>query len=213
LASMVPRDNEPGVPMVVVETCHNELSGCPNPVIGTAVWRTAVERWVAERNVSERLRARVPGAQVLFHHKFRVSISGCPNGCSRPQIADVGLLGTTRPDVDPALCTACGACAEACPDGAITVDHGPPLFDRTRCLGCKRCSQACACGAILLSGLSARLVLGGKLGRHPRLAVDAGVVDGPDELVRLLDRLADAYIRGAQPGERFSDWYSRWEEP
>jgi anaerobic sulfite reductase subunit C len=212
LASMLPRDNEAGVPMVVVETCHADLSGCPNPVISTSRWREAVERWVDGRNVSERLRARVPGDKVLFHHKFRVSISGCPNGCSRPQIADAGLLGAIRPDVDPALCTACGACAEACPDGAITVDDGPPLFDRSRCLGCKRCHQACACGAIMLSEPAARVVLGGKLGRHPRLAADAGVVTGPDALVALLDRMVDDYIKQARPEERFADWYARREE-
>ena len=209
LANLIPRDNEAGVPMVVVETCHNELSGCPNPVINTTRWREAVEKWVAEKNISERLRARVPGNKVLFHHKFRVSVSGCPNGCSRPQIADVGLLGTVRPDVDPATCRECGACAEACPDGAINIYGGIPAFDRGLCLGCKACAQVCPAGSIIHSEPSARLKLGGKLGRHPRLAEDAGEVKTPEELVGLLDRLVEDYIQHARPEERFADYHAR----
>jgi Fe-S-cluster-containing hydrogenase component 2 len=209
LAHMVPRENEPGVPMVVVETCHHELSGCPHPLIDPTSWRTAVERWIAERNVSERLRARVGGDKIFFHHKFRVSISGCPNGCSRPRIADVGLWGTVRPEADPAECRACAACAEVCPDGAVTVADGPPVFNREACLGCERCREACPSGCILLSEPVVRVALGGKLGRHPRLAVDAGEVKTPEELIALLTRLTDDYIQGARPEERFADWHDR----
>ena len=32
-----------------------------------------------------------------MHHEFRVSLSACPNACSRPQIVDIGLIGAVTP--------------------------------------------------------------------------------------------------------------------
>lgn len=209
LQSMMPRANEPGAPLVIIETCHSKLSNCPNALIDTDVWRVAVEEWVAAANVSERLRARVKDNKILFHHKFRVSISGCPNGCSRPWIADVGVMGCVRPDVSPEDCTSCGACADACPDAAIAVEGGPPLFDRLACLGCMACSRVCPGDCITTSAPEARILAGGKLGRHPHLADTAGKVADPQQLVSFLDVLINAFLDHARPGERFADCWLR----
>lgn len=209
LEQMLPRENSPGVDMLVIENCHNELSGCPNVLINTSDWRRAVEEWAKERNVSERLRAMVKGSRIYFHNKFRVSISGCPNGCSRPQIADVALVGFVRPYLDPENCTACGACAEVCPDEAITVDDGPPVFDLKACQGCTRCRDICPYECIGLSEPGVRIFAGGKLGRHPQLAEYAGEAKNPEEAVGFLEKTVNDYINGAQPGERFADFRLR----
>ena len=84
LASLLPAPNRPGARMVVLETCRAGLSDCPNVLLDTEPWRAAIEAWLAEDKVSERLRARVEEDSVLFHHKLRIALSGCPNGCSRP---------------------------------------------------------------------------------------------------------------------------------
>ena len=210
LQQLMPRENATGVEMLVIEVCHSALSNCPNVLISTEAWKTAIEEWAQQCGISERLRRRVAGETILHHHKFRISISGCPNGCSRPQIADIGLLGFVRPALDPRNCTACGACAAACPDSAITPGDGvAPDFSLSNCQGCRHCRDACAHECISLSPPGVRVLLGGKLGRHPHLAEFACELYQPAELVALLDQLMTEYIDNATPDERFADYLAR----
>jgi len=80
--------------MLSVETCRNELSNCPNVLIETAEWKRTVLQRVEEADISKRLQMRVSGNKVLYHHRIRSSVSGCPNCCSRPQITDFGIVGS-----------------------------------------------------------------------------------------------------------------------
>ena len=93
LEKLVPQPNQAGAEMVIVDTCHCQLSNCPNTLLDPRPWQQAVEAWVRDASVNERLRGLVGGDKILFHHKLRISISGCPNGCSRPQIASFGIVG------------------------------------------------------------------------------------------------------------------------
>ncbi len=209
LMHMVPRDNQAGVDMVVLQTCHNELSNCPNPLIKTSEWKAAIEKWAKDKNISERLRQRIKRDKIFFHDKFKVSISGCPNGCSRPQIADLGLAGYIKPDVNIDECRECGSCAEVCPDEAITVDDGPPVFDRQACQGCLKCRDICPTKCISLSVPGVRISVGGKLGRHPHLAEVTGKADKPEQVIELLDKIINSYIEQGLPDERFADYWLR----
>jgi dissimilatory sulfite reductase (desulfoviridin) alpha/beta subunit len=213
LKSMMPQDNVPGADTVVVETCHGELRECPNLLLTPSEWREAIENWLHENRISERLRARIKGDKVLFHHKFRISISGCPNACSRPQIADLGLVGFVQPEVDPAECKSCGACQETCPDAAIIVDEAPPLFDRISCLGCKKCHEICPHDCIGLSEPGARIMAGGKLGRHPRLAEVIAEAKNTSEMIKLLERMINDFIERSGCEERFGDYWARNKGP
>ena len=206
LTALMPADNRPGARMVILETCHAKLSGCPYEIIDTRDLREQVEDWLKNGEPSERLRKRVKGELILFHHKFRISISGCPNACSRPQIADVGLVGFVIPEVDPEFCSSCGLCKDACPDCAISVSDAPPIFDTEACLGCYRCKEACPEDCIKVSEPGVRVMLGGKLGRHPHLADNIGDIKSPGNLVSILDREIGHYLESAIPGERYSDF-------
>ena len=209
LAAMLPEPNRPGVEMVHLQVCRAVLAECPNRLVDTEPWQRTVEAWLQRDEVSERLRSRVREERILFHHKLRIALSGCPNGCSRPQIADLALVGFVRPRLLEQECLACGACLEVCPDGAVTLEGELPRFDRGACLGCQRCHRACEAGAIQLGPPAMRLYMGGKLGRHPHLARVVAEVADPAEAVARMSRAVEAFLSRARPGERFAAWWIR----
>jgi uncharacterized Fe-S center protein len=51
------------------------------------------------------------------------------------------------PRIDPDECTACGTCAEWCPEGAITVEEHAAI-DAATCIGCGECIATCLEGAV-----------------------------------------------------------------
>lgn len=57
-----------------------------------------------------------------------------------------------HPDIDPHLCTGCGACTTACPEGDILklVNHKAVLVSPSNCVGHGECERACPMGAIKL---------------------------------------------------------------
>ncbi|RJX34234.1 MAG: 4Fe-4S dicluster domain-containing protein [Desulfarculus sp.] len=208
LAGLLPVANRPGAPLLVLEACRAQLSGCPNVILDTGPWQEALEQWLAQADISERLRRRVDGDQVLFHHKLKIALAGCPNGCSRPQIADLALVGAAQPSFDAQACTACGQCAQACPDEAIEIAE-TALWQPQRCLGCLQCSSVCPAGAVNLSPPRARVLMGGKLGRHPQLAREVALVAQPAQAVELFSRAVEQYLTEAPAEERFAAWWQR----
>ncbi len=51
------------------------------------------------------------------------------------------------PTVDSSLCVACGTCADACPQDAITVED-VSVIDASKCVDCGVCVDECPAGAI-----------------------------------------------------------------
>ncbi|MGI5965244.1 MAG: DUF362 domain-containing protein [Candidatus Methanomethylophilaceae archaeon] len=49
--------------------------------------------------------------------------------------------------VDESKCVACGACADVCPEGAITVDD-VAVIDAGKCVDCGACVDECPSDAI-----------------------------------------------------------------
>jgi ferredoxin len=87
--------------------------------------------------------------------RFYALCNCCPCCCfgltvmakyAAPMVAASGHVA----QVDDALCSACGACEEACPFGAIQVD-GRAVVSWETCMGCGVCTGQCPSGAVSLA--------------------------------------------------------------
>lgn len=57
-----------------------------------------------------------------------------------------------NPTVAKGLCVGCGACQDACPNLAVTVESGKAQIMRDQCIRCYCCHEACPHGAMKLKG-------------------------------------------------------------
>ena len=85
--------------------------------------------------------------------------------CHNPE----GLRSGPELQVIPRLCTACGTCVAACPEGAHVIVGGRKEFRRELCKGCGRCARECFSGALVLVGrrMSVREVMDQILADRP----------------------------------------------
>ena len=87
-----------------------------------------------------------------------VFLKGCPLRC-RWCAAPESQASAPELLIDPERCVGCGACVEACPAGAVSIDAaGAVRTDRSRCEGCGACVRACPSGARAISGRTVTLV-------------------------------------------------------
>ena len=52
--------------------------------------------------------------------------------------------------VDVEKCTGCGACVDACPVDAITVENDIAVVDEAECVECGACAEECPNDALSL---------------------------------------------------------------
>lgn len=146
-----------------------------------------------------------PETEATHHTTFKISLAGCANGCSRPHIADLGLIASCAMDYDQEKCVQCGFCVKACPDDALSMETGWPELDKSSCLYCGRCARACAEGALTIGATTFRIVVGGKLGRRPRLARELPGRHDPDAALAIVENCLRLFRQDYRPGVRFGD--------
>jgi dissimilatory sulfite reductase (desulfoviridin) alpha/beta subunit len=190
-----------------VETCFG-LSGCPNRAVVYENLVPKIEDLLARRNLKSFLQEKVKGP-LKMHHEFWVSISDCANACSRPQIADLGLIGARSPKLADDPCSQCGACVQVCRENAISLLEGKPVLDPSRCLSCGQCINACPTGILQEKEKGYRILVGGKLGRHPRLAAEIPGIYGLEKALEMIERSLDLYQQRCRHGERFGEILER----
>jgi dissimilatory sulfite reductase (desulfoviridin) alpha/beta subunit len=158
------------------------------------------------RSLSERLEGRVAASGEAFgpHRKFRISLSFCTNGCSRPQISDIGIIGAVTVRVDAGACTGCGACVAACRENALMLDGPTVSVGDTRCLFCGDCLCACPFDALLPGATGFKVLLGGKLGRHPRLGTELPGIYTEHDIIEIVSHSYHLYA-SYPPDVRFGD--------
>lgn len=191
-----------------VDACFGS-SGCQHQTMASEELVERIEKIMREANLLDFLKARVKG-ELKFHHEFRISIADCPNACSQPQIKDVGILGAVTPAITDIACSACGACSEACKEAAIILTQTGEAsdIDLTRCVHCGSCIAACPTGTLTTGRKGYRVMIGGKLGRHPRLARELPGIFDADSVVGMLAEFLALYKSRSTHGQRFAQLLS-----
>jgi dissimilatory sulfite reductase (desulfoviridin) alpha/beta subunit len=180
-------------------------SGCPRRAVPAAGLLNRLENRLKAAGLLDFLKREVAG-DLKFHHEFRISLAECPNACSQPQIKDIGILAAAAPRISSEACSGCGACVDLCPDGAIDLDDTPrPRIDTDLCMACGHCPRECPTGTLAVGETGYRIQLGGKLGRHPRLARELSGIYGEDQVVAIVDACLDHYKAHSRRGRRFAE--------
>lgn len=183
--------------------------GCPNRANSGKVLLERIEVLLKKENLLDFLKERVHG-DIKYHHEFRVTLAECPNACSQPQIKDIGILGAVVPKITCGECTRCEACIETCIENCIEISNKRtlPEIDHARCLKCGRCVDVCPSGTIVAETKGFRIQLGGKLGRHPRLARELHGIFSGEEVLSIVNDCIAFYKRNSKHGERFAEIFS-----
>jgi len=192
------------VDLYTIKKCFD----CPNRVANLDSLTGALRRIMDDSEFNTRLGARVDTGRPLHHQMFHMAVAGCPNSCSQPQIKDFGIQGQARPVVADG-CDGCGVCAQTCTEKAITVQDGAAVIDRNVCLSCGLCARACPTGVMQIKKTGYRILIGGKLGRHPRLATEMLALAGEEETAGALRRCVEIFLTASRPGERFGSLVDR----
>lgn len=188
-----------------IDSCFGS-GGCTNQANISSDLLEKVEALLIKEDLLTFLKQEVPG-DLKYHHNFRITFADCPNACSQPQIKDIGIIGSCTPLLSDADCTLCDACVEACRENAITIDSTieKPVIDFERCLKCGQCIKACPTGTIAEGGRGFRVQLGGKLGRHPRLARELPSIYSEDDIISIVKYCIEFYKKNSKHGQRFAE--------
>lgn len=194
-----------------VSVCSGS-KGCPHVALSTADLAKELTFLLKQADIPEFLKLSTNG-KIRPHHELRIALSDCPNACSRPQIADIGIIGAVVPGVGDAACTGCNACVRKCPDRAIRLTdtsdgNKTPVIDMNLCQRCGKCVHVCPGRTLEPVQSGFRILLGGRLGRHPRLAMEMPGLHSHDQVVATVKTCLNYYKTHSRNGQRFSHLFS-----
>ncbi len=197
-----------------LDSCFGN-GGCPNSLGNTQHLLEELEKTLEEARLLSFLQERVKGP-LLHSHMFRVAVANCPNACSQVHIKDFGVIAVMKPRVDPKACNGCGECAKACQERAISLKDGKAVITR-ECILCGECIRACPVEAMGEGEKGYRVLVGGKLGRHPTLARTILPLASDMEVVKALKTVLELYKNLNRKGERLGTiiqnmGWERWQE-
>jgi dissimilatory sulfite reductase (desulfoviridin) alpha/beta subunit len=136
--------------------------------------------------------------------KFKFTVSGCPNACSKPLENDFGVTGLMTPVFNVETCDGCRMCVFTCREGAISLDDNmKAVVDWDKCIECRMCIDSCPQDLISEGEVGYRIFIGGKMGRHPKLGYELTQVHREEEVIELAEKTIRWVLENVEPGERF----------
>lgn len=180
---------------------------CPKAAKNWSLLVNKLQAGLSRLKITDKLKQKF--GQVQYHHLPKISVAGCPNGCSRPQIKDFGVMGYVKPLWNGGLCSGCLECVDACLEQALAWNGQEIVINSERCLECGDCLRVCPTRALSPGEIGWRLLQGGRVGRHPRFADVAGAVTEDSEVEAWLLSTMRRFFRESLPGERLSAFLER----
>lgn len=193
-----------------VEVCRAAGGGCPNALTGLETLQRKIEALLRH------LASIAPG-QLLPPGKghasrpLRIALAACPNACSQPQVRAIGLIASIHLHRVTSDCTGCAQCAAVCREGALDATSGVARLDAQHCIGCGQCATVCGHGALQMNVLGFRMLVGGRLGRHPRLASEMPFLLQPADVPEAVGRVLAELVCNAGECEPLSAVAARME--
>lgn len=183
-------------------------NACPKMIATTGELADKIEKLLEAEQIDQYIKSKF-GPRVAKHNTIEIVFSGCPNGCSLPQIKDIAIMGRSKLELIKKHCTACQDCMAVCREGALSVVNGQPHLDQDKCIGCNDCLQVCPLGTIVEVSKGYRLLAGGRLGRHPHLAIEIEAFLTAEEVVPAVKKILDFYKKNSRSRERLADMIRR----
>ncbi|MDY0132948.1 MAG: sulfite reductase [Desulforegulaceae bacterium] len=189
-----------------LEACFGEKN-CKNAIKGSPDFLNKIESLLVKKDILSFLKKNSKG-QIKFHQEFKISVSFCPNSCSRPQIAGIGLIAASKPVITKEPCIQCMECVKVCRERAVFFKQGSLIIDYGKCLYCSDCIKKCPTSTIAETKKGFRVLVGGKLGRHPRLGRDLGEIYSENQVLKIINSAADFMVSQKKGAKRFSDIFN-----
>ncbi len=177
-----------------IKSCRGAEVNCPFLITNSNILADKLRDRLESLHFTEKLMDKIEG-QILPHHTLKLAVAGCPNSCSMPQIKDFGVHALEPVYVDPDCeCTECMKCIETCREDAITIQNGQVSIDKDKCVHCGLCARVCPASSIKASEKKYRVMIGGKVGRHPKFALDVLPQAEESTTLKVLDVCVDMIL-------------------
>ena len=194
--------------LVKIEECFGN-KGCPNSLGDTKYLVEKLNEIIEEEKLEDFIKEKC-GEKVLLHNTFRIGISNCPNACSQVHIKDFGLIQRGKLNFDKNSCVLCRECVKVCLERALKIENNELNINYEKCIGCGSCIKVCESNALSFSKKGFKIVAGGKLGRHPMLALEVkDFVENKDTIIEIFKKIIKFYKENNLHGERLGSIIQR----